>query len=850
MVNAPSSASDAIRVPEADGKMRFWRNTSVATLASGAVATLAASTLGYEWDEALDNGFRPDGLIHLSSATYNGVDLLQDYGSTYASGTATHHLTVYKDSSGALVFGAGTVQWTWGLDSNHDRGSAPADGRMQQATINLFADMGVQPNTLQPGLAAATPSTDATAPVSAVSSPTAGASVQPGSLVTISGTASDIGGRVGGVEVSVDGGATWRAASGRGSWTYNWTTPSTSVTVTIKSRAVDDTGNLELPGAGVTVNVGSGSGSDATPPTAPGNLSASATSSTQINLTWTASTDNVAVTGYRVERCQGAGCSDFVQVAAPTAASYTDTGLTAETLYQYRVRATDAAANLSVYSNVANATTQAGGTTPGGLVAAYSFDEGAGTSASDASGNGHAGTITGATWSAGKFGNALSFNGANSMVSIADANDLDLGTAMTLSAWVNPAVLSDWRTVILKERPNGLSYALYAHDTARPAVYINTGGADIAADGSQSLPGNTWSHIAATYDGAMLRLYVNGSQVGSQSVTGNMVASASSLRIGGNTVWNEFFSGLIDEVRIYNRVLSAAEIQADSNTPIDLGSGSGSDTAPPTAPGDLNAVSASATEINLTWTASTDNVAVTGYRVERCQGTGCSNFVQVAAPAAASYTDTGLTAETNYRYRVRATDAAGNLSEYSAVASATTTAGTSNNTGFLNPTANTPVTSGAGDNNGFQTNPANAYASDGLFAVDTNSGTGTGTSCTGSGKDKHLYYNYGFNLPSGASVTGIEVRLNARADATSGNPRMCVQISWDGGSTWTAAKTTPTLTTSAATYTLGNSADTWGRAWTADNLSNANFRVRIINVASNTNRDFSLDWAGVQLTYQ
>jgi hypothetical protein len=184
------------------------------------------------------------------------------------------------------------------------------------------------------------------------------------------------------------------------------------------------------------------------------------------------------------------------------------------------------------------------------------------------------------------------------------------------------------------------------------------------------------------------------------------------------------------------------------------------------------------------------------------------------------------------------------------VASATTTAGTSNNTGFLNPTANTPVTSGAGDNNGFQTNPANAYASDGLFAVDTNSGTGTGTSCTGSGKDKHLYYNYGFNLPGGASVTGIEVRLNARADGTGGNPRMCVQISWNGGSTWTTAKTTPTLTTSAATYTLGNSADTWGRAWTADNLSNANFRIRIINVASNTNRDFSLDWAGVQLTYQ
>jgi hypothetical protein len=608
-VNAPSSSTDAIRVPEADGKMRFWRNTSVATLATGAVATLVPGTLGYEWDEAVDNGFRPEGLIHLSSATYNGVDLLQDYGSTYAPGSATHRLTLYKDSSGALVFGAGTIQWTWGLDSNHDRGSAPADARMQQATVNLFADMGVQPNTLQPGLAAATASTDTTAPTSAVSAPTAGGSIPPGSVVTVSGTASDTGGRVGGVEVSVDGGTTWHPASGRGSWTYSWTAPSTSVTVTIKSRAVDDSGNLELPGAGVTVNVGSGSGSDTTPPTAPGNLSASATSSTQISLTWTASTDNVGVTGYRVERCQGAGCSNFVQIAAPTATSYTDAGLTAETLYQYRVRATDAAANVSGYSNVANATTQAGGSAPAGLVAAYSFDEGAGTSASDASGNGHVGTIAGATWSAGRFGNALSFNGTNSMVSIADANDLDLGTTMTLSAWVNPAVLSDWRTVILKERPNGLSYALYAHNGARPAAYINTGGADISADGSQSLPVNTWSHIAATYDGAMLRLYVNGSQVGSQAVTGNMVASASSLRIGGNTVWNEFFSGLIDEVRIYNRALSAAEIQTDSNTPID--SGSGSDATPPTAPGNLNATADGATQIN--WTA--DNLSNANFRI-------------------------------------------------------------------------------------------------------------------------------------------------------------------------------------------------------------------------------------------
>src|SRR5439155_2222178 len=99
--------------------------------------------------------------------------------------------------------------------------------------------------------------------------------------------------------------------------------------------------------------------SDTTPPTAPSNLTATPASSSQINLAWTASTDNVGVTAYQVERCQGAGCSSFAQIAAPAATAFNDTGLTASTSYSYRVRAADAAANPSPYSNTASATTQA-----------------------------------------------------------------------------------------------------------------------------------------------------------------------------------------------------------------------------------------------------------------------------------------------------------------------------------------------------------------------------------------------------------------------------------------------------------------------------------------------------------
>src|SRR5205814_493522 len=114
------------------------------------------------------------GLMRLSFTTVNVASMLLDYGSTYGAGTVTHSLTLYRHSSGALVFGAGTVQWSWGLDSHHDRGSTAADARMQQATVNLFADMGIQPLALQPGLVGASASTDITAPTSTIASPVAG----------------------------------------------------------------------------------------------------------------------------------------------------------------------------------------------------------------------------------------------------------------------------------------------------------------------------------------------------------------------------------------------------------------------------------------------------------------------------------------------------------------------------------------------------------------------------------------------------------------------------------------------------------------------------------------------------
>jgi len=196
---------------------------------------------------------------------------------------------------------------------------------------------------------------------------------------------------------------------------------------------------------------------DTTPTTAPSGLTATAVSTSQINLAWTAATDSVGVTGYLVERCQGSGCTAFGQVASVAGTTYSDAGLAAATSYSYRVRATDATGNLSGFSNTATAATPA------------------------------------------------------------------------------------------------------------PP-----------------------------------------------------------------------------------------------------------DTTPPTAPSGLTATAASTSQINLAWTASTDNVGVTGYFVERCQGRKCTAFAQVASVTTTTYSNSALAAATSYRYRVRATDAAGNLSGFSKTASATT----------------------------------------------------------------------------------------------------------------------------------------------------------------------------------
>jgi dihydrofolate reductase/chitodextrinase len=343
---------------------------------------------------------------------------------------------------------------------------------------------------------------------------------------------------------------------------YSDTGLSSATSYSYRVRATDAASNL----SGYS-NVASATTTapDTQAPTAPSNLTATAISGNQINLAWTASTDNVGVTGYLLERCTGASCSTFAQIATPAATSYSDTGLIASTSYSYRVRATDAASNLSAYSNVASATTSAVSGNPN-LVAAYSFNEGSGTTVADSSGNNNTGTLVSATWStAGKFGNALSFNGTNARVNIPDAASLHLTAGFTLEAWVNPSSApSGWRDIVYK--PNDNYFLEASTNTNLPGGGVSlTNGQEPLVSGGSRLAANTWVHLAMTYDGTNLKYYLNGALLNTTTQTGTIVTSTNALMIGGDTIYGQYFAGLIDEVRVYNIALTQAQIQSDMN---------------------------------------------------------------------------------------------------------------------------------------------------------------------------------------------------------------------------------------------------------------------------------------------
>lgn len=257
--------------------------------------------------------------------------------------------------------------------------------------------------------------------------------------------------------------------------------------------------------------------------------------------------------------------------------------------------------------------------------------------------------------------------------------------------------------------------------------------------------------------------------------------------------------------------------------------------------------------VTLTWVPSLDAYA-TGYAVYRSATSG-SGYTLVSSVTPGSATTTTNSPGVGTWYYVLTTTFQSWSSANSNQASATVSAPTS--TAFVTcvGTSNAADTSGAGDNDGYLTNPARACVNDSLYAVDTNSGSG-GTQSCGIGatpdvtKDRHRWWGFAFGLPgSVSSIAGIRLQTDLRLDAIAGSTNLCAQLSWDGGTTWTAIKSQAITVAAETTYTFGSTADTWGHAWSLTQLNTTNFRLRLIDASTVAGRDFSLDYVAISVTY-
>ena len=156
--------------------------------------------------------------------------------------------------------------------------------------------------------------------------------------------------------------------------------------------------------------------------------------------------------------------------------------------------------------------------------------------------------------------------------------------------------------------------------------------------------------------------------------------------------------------------------------------------------------------------------------------------------------------------------------------------------GYLSPSADSADSGGSGD--GFEVSPALAYADGGGNASNKN------------GSDRHRFYNYGISFPSGCAFAGIVVRADYWLKNSGGTTTLSIDLSWDGGTSWVPVKSDSSEPQAEATKLLGSAVDTWGRAWSASDLTNGNFRVRVTMTLGNGGQEVYLDWLAVRVYFQ
>jgi hypothetical protein len=263
---------------------------------------------------------------------------------------------------------------------------------------------------------------------------------------------------------------------------------------------------------------------------------------------------------------------------------------------------------------------------------------------------------------------------------------------------------------------------------------------------------------------------------------------------------------------------------------------------PPTGVGAANG-----STVTLSWTASTSTGA-TGYIVERATASGgpYSQIATVTPLGATSYVDSP--AAGTYWYRL-STYKGNWRSATTTPVSATVSSAT--NTGVKPCVSGSNAADTGGNGNGYESLPNNACAADGAVATDANTGSaGRSTTCANAANDRERFWGYAFGLPgSVTSIDGITVRADVGMNNNGGTSAFCIELSWDGGTTWTTAKSVTLAGSAVATYTLGSAADAWGHTWTAAQLSTTNFRVRVTDATNQPNKDYRLDYLAVTVNY-
>ena len=362
---------------------------------------------------------------------------------------------------------------------------------------------------------------------------------------------------------------------------------------------------------------------DTTPPSVPQNVTATATSSTTVTVSWNASTDNVAVAGYKLYR----GVTQIATVNAP-ATTYNDTGLTAGTTYSYTVAAFDTASppNVSAQSNSASITTPA---YP--IISNITVTSIAATSA----------TINWITdqssTSQVKYGLTNSYGTTTTLNSAFVTSHTVTLTGLSASTNYHFQVISTTSGNATTSSSDQTFSTIAAPDTTPPSIPQNV----TATGTSPTTITVSWNASTDNVAVAGYKVYRNSTQIGTVNAP---AITYNDTGLTANTT--------------YTYTIAAFDTASPPNVSAQSASVNGTtliapDTTSPSVPQNVIAATTSPTTTTITWNASTDNVAVAGYKVYR----GSTQIGVVNAPATI-YNDTGLTAGTTYTYTVAAFDTA------------------------------------------------------------------------------------------------------------------------------------------------------------------------------------------------